>query len=90
MKNKIEKMLTNKIISLSTSAEDSITLKDASYDLIHNRLFIIGQISKGSTTNDWALDRPCAIAWESVVDFMIFDTESQYEAMIEKAEEGNI
>ena len=84
--DKIEKMLTNKIISLSTSAEDSITLKDACYDLVYGRLFIIGQICKGSTINDWALDRPCAIAWESVVDFMIFDSESQYQSMIKKAE----
>ena len=87
MQNKIEKMLSNKIISLSTSADDSITIKDSSFDLIHNRLFIVGEISKGSTTNDWAVSRPCAIAWDSVIDFMIFDTESQYEAMIEKAEE---
>jgi len=86
MKNKIENMLNNKIISLSTSADDSMTMKDVSFDLIHNRLFIVGQISNGSTTNDWALGRPCAIAWDSVIDFMIFDTESQYEEMINKAE----
>jgi hypothetical protein len=86
MKMKIENMFNNKIVSLSTSADDSMTIKEASFELIHDRLFIVGQISKESTTNDWAFGRPCAIAWSSVIDFMVFDTESQYESMIEIAD----
>jgi len=85
MSNKIENMFSNKIVSLSTSADDSMTIREATFELIHDRLFVVGQISKGSTTNDWALGRPCAIAWSSVIDFMIFDTESQYESRIEIA-----
>jgi len=75
----------NKIVSFST--EDSILCVESPiFELQCKKLFVVGKVAKGSTVNDWAEDRPCAIAWDKVTDYMIFDSIKQYIELLEKSE----
>lgn len=76
---------TGKVVSFST-AEDSLAMVDAKFMTQENRLFIVGVIPKGATKNDWAEGRPCAISWDAVTDYMVFDSEDQYVELISKSE----
>ncbi|ROR98671.1 hypothetical protein EDC56_3404 [Sinobacterium caligoides] len=73
-----------KVVSFS-SANDTLAIKNISFQCQNERLFVVGDVPKGATNNDWAVDRPCGVAWDSVTDYMIFDSEDQYAKLIEKS-----
>ena len=76
---------TNKIVSFST--DDSILcIVSPIFEIQCKKIFVIGKVVKGSTTNDWAEDRPCAVAWDKVTDYMVFDSTEQYIELLEKSE----
>jgi hypothetical protein len=72
-----------KVISFS-SAENTLAMMNIKFEVIKNRLFVVGEIPKSSTTNNWAVGRIGAIAWDSVTDYIVFDSELQYIELIEK------
>lgn len=74
-----------KVVSFSTS-EDTLAMKCIHLEMQNGRLFVVGEVPKGATKNDWAEGRQCAIAWDSVTDYMVFDSEHQYNELIEKSE----
>jgi len=75
----------NKVVSFST--DDSILcIVNPIFELQCKKLFVIGKVVKGSTTNDWAEGRPCAVAWDKVTDYMVFDSIEQYIELHEKSE----
>ncbi len=75
-----------KVVSFG-SVDDTLAIKNISFQYQNERLFVVGDVPKGATNNDWAIGRPCAIAWDSVTDYMIFDSEDQYAKLIEKSSE---
>jgi len=76
---------TGKVVSFG-SVDDNLAMKNISFESQLGRVFVVGEIPNGATNNDWAVGRPCAIAWETVTDYMIFESESQYSELIEKSE----
>lgn len=74
-----------KVVSCGT-AQDNLAIKNVTLETIEGRLFIVGQVPKGTTTNDWAADRECAVAWDSVIDYILFDSEEQYVESKDKSE----
>lgn len=80
-----EAIFEGKVVSFSSS-EDTLAIKDIKFKTLNGRLFVVGTIPKGATTNDWAAERPSAIAWDVVTDYMIFDSEEQYIELIAKSE----
>lgn len=81
----IELTFDGKVVSFST-ANDTLAMKNIKFEVQKNRLFVAGVIPKSATTNDWAEGRPCAVAWDSVTDYMVFDSESQYVELIANSE----
>ncbi len=75
---------TDKVVSFGTVG-DTLAMKGIQFQMQNGKLFVTGNVPKGATTNDWAIDRPCAIEWNSVTDYMIFDDENQYAKLIEKS-----
>ncbi len=76
-----------KVVSFGT-VEDTLAIKDISFNMQHGRLFVVGNIPKGATNNDWAINRPCAVAWDCITDYMIFDSEEQYADLLMKSNEN--
>ena len=75
---------SGKIVSFSTS-ESTLAVNNPKFETKKNRLFVVGSVPKGATNNDWAENRPCAIAWDAVVDYMVFDSVEQYNELLEKS-----
>ncbi len=75
---------TDKVVSFGTVG-DTLALKNIKLQMQNGKLFVTGNIPKGATTKDWAIDRPCAVEWNSVTDYIIFDNEQQYAELIEKS-----
>ncbi|MEP3248084.1 MAG: hypothetical protein ABJN40_05800 [Sneathiella sp.] len=72
-----------KVVSFG-SVDDTLAIKNIRFEYQNDRLFVLGIVPEGATDNDWAVNRPCAIAWDSVTDYMIFDSEAQYVELMAK------
>ncbi len=85
LNNPIDELdFTDKVVSFGTVG-DTLALKNIKFQMQNGKLFVTGNIPKGATTNDWAINRPCAIEWNSVTDYIVFDNEQQYAELIEKS-----
>lgn len=75
-----------KVVSFS-SDEETLAIANVSVEDILGRLFIIGTIPNGGTTNDWAEGKTCGIAWDSVSDFIVFNSVEDYKVSMSLSEE---
>jgi hypothetical protein len=80
-----EEMFKGKIVSFS-SGLDTLGIKNISFKTIQGKKFVIGDIPLSATKGDLALDKACGVSWDSVTDFMVFDTEKEYSDWIEANE----
>lgn len=76
-----------KVVSFSTS-EDTMVLKNIEFRSINSVDFVFGTIPKNTTKNGWADGKTAGIAWNRVLDFMIFDDEETYGKLLAKSEEN--
>ena len=68
------------------SDSDTLAVKNITFQLIHDKLFVVGQIPLGATNQDLALIKSCAISWSSVNDYIVFDSEQEYYQWVEATE----
>jgi hypothetical protein len=68
------------------SDSDTLAVKNITFQLIHDKLFVVGQIPLGATNQDLALNKSCAISWSSVNDYIVFDSEQEYYQWVEATE----
>ncbi|MCO7224747.1 hypothetical protein [Pleionea sp. CnH1-48] len=73
-----------KVVSFGTESEN-LAIKNISFEKQFGRIFVVGEVPAGATNNDWAAGRPCAIAWDLIQDYMVFDSEDQYSEALEKS-----
>lgn len=78
----------DKVVSFST-VDETLALKNIKLETIASRLFLTGEIPKGATRNDWAEGRSSAIAWDSVTDYIMFESENQYVELMRKSEQDD-
>ena len=72
--------LAGKVLSISL-VDDSHNhdLADPRFEMQGGRLFVIGSTPMGATISDWTIGVPCAVAWDRVTDYYIFENLEQYE-----------
>ena len=58
--------------------DHNVVLQDASLELQAGRMFIVGVFANGTTANDWAAGVRTAVAWDSVEQYLLFDTIEDY------------
>jgi hypothetical protein len=77
----------NKVVSLSSN-EDNFNhdLIDPHFEEIAGRIFLIGEIPRESTDSGWNANKIGAIAWDSVNEFVIFDSHEDYKTATEISE----
>jgi|GEM_PF-5177762 len=68
------------------SDSDTLAIKNITFKSIHHKLFVVGQIPLSATDGDLALNKSCAISWESVNDYIVFDSEQEYSQWVEATE----
>ena len=70
---------TNKVVSVSIAGEDDgRCLEHPSWEIQGGRLFLVGAVPRGGSTNDWCGGIPSAVAWEAVTDYLVFDSVEHY------------
>src|SRR5689334_179744 len=70
---------TNKVVSVSIAGEDDgRCLEHPRWETQGGRLFLIGTVPRGASTNDWCGGIRSAVAWEAVTDYLVFDSAEQY------------
>ena len=72
------------VVSIGT-ANDTLGIESPTFEERRGKLWVTGTMPKGSTTNDWAAGRPCAVAWEAVTEFIEFDDAEQYQQGMDKS-----
>lgn len=73
--------LKNKTILLylfNRPDEHNVVLQDATLENQAGKMFIVGVFAEGTTANDWAAGVRTAVAWDSVEQYLIFDTIDNY------------
>ena len=71
---------SGKVISITITGQDvSHDLVDPRFDLQAGRMFIVGSTPKGATESGWAVGALCAVAWDRVTDYFLFESLEQYE-----------
>ncbi|OPZ28991.1 MAG: hypothetical protein BWZ02_01108 [Lentisphaerae bacterium ADurb.BinA184] len=70
-----------KTVSFST-ADSTLGVEEPRFETQGGRLFVVGIVPKGATTSDWAAGVRCAVAWEAVTDYLIFESVADYSARL--------
>jgi hypothetical protein len=71
--------LTSKVVSLTLAGEEwARVLAHPRWEMQGGRLFLIGTIPPGGSTNDWLAGMMDAIAWEGVAAYIVFDSPEHY------------
>jgi hypothetical protein len=68
-----------KVISVVCGGEDTGRLiRSPHFEKQGGRLFIVGTVPEDSSEDNWMEDLPCAVAWDTVQDYVIFDSMTDY------------
>ena len=71
---------TNKVVSVSIAGEEDARCVDhPKWETQGGRLFLVGTVPHGCSTNDWCGGIASAVAWEAVTDYLVFDSAAQYQ-----------
>jgi hypothetical protein len=66
-----------KTVSFGLST-DSYAITDVEIKVIAKKVFLSGKIPKGATTNDAGKGKVCGVSWDSVTDYLLFESEDDY------------
>jgi hypothetical protein len=70
---------TGKVVSVSIAFEDDgRCLEHPRWETQGGRLFLVGTVPRGASTNGWCDGIPGAVAWDQVTDYMVFDSAEHY------------
>ena len=73
----------NKLVSASFAGADTThAIEHARWETQGGRLFLVGTIPRGGSTRDWVEGVECAIAWDEVSDYLLFDSVEDYRARL--------
>ena|ERR1035441_5131718 len=68
-----------KVVSVVCKNEDTGQLiRSPKFEGQGGRLFLVGTVPEDASQDNWMEDLPCAIAWDTVQDYVIFDSMSDY------------
>ena len=74
---------SNKVVSVSfAAADDTHAIQHPRWETQGGRLFLVGTIPRGGSTRDWVEGIVCAVAWDEVSDYLLFDSAEEYRARL--------
>jgi hypothetical protein len=78
MKSKLPDF-TSKMVSVLSVGEDTPCLiGDAHFEMQAGRLFLVGIVPRGGSAGDWVAGLPSAVAWDTVQEYIVFDSAEDY------------
>lgn len=82
--------LAGKVVSISTMDDDnSHDLADPRFEMQGGRLFVVGSTPEGASDSSWNTGAACAVAWDRVTDYFVFDSLERYSAAIKISTQSN-
>lgn len=66
------------IYLINRSLDDAVVLHHVRFEVQGARIFLIGEYAEGTTANDWAVDVTTAVSWDSVEQYLVFDSIEDY------------
>lgn len=75
---------SGKVVSLSTGSDNTLEVGNPIFKRLGHRLFVTGTIPSGATTSDWGKGLPCAVAWDAVTDYLVYESEAQFFKIVGK------
>jgi len=60
------------------NSEESVVLENAAFQVQGDKIFMVGRIAEGTTPNDWASGVITAVAWDSIEQYLVFDSLQEY------------
>jgi hypothetical protein len=70
---------SGKVVSAAIAGDGySRVLVHPRWEVQGGRLFLIGAVTLGSSTNEWCAGLPNAVAWDAVTDYLVFDSPEHY------------
>jgi len=70
---------TNKVVSSEFAAADhSLAIHDSRWEMPGGRLYLLGTVPRGGSTRNWCEAVAVGVAWDSVSDYMVFDSVEEY------------
>jgi hypothetical protein len=74
---------SGKVLSVLCAGEDTGQLiYDPAFQEQGGRLFIVGTVPKEASRDNWMEGLPCAIAWNTVQDYVVFASMDDYLARL--------
>lgn len=68
-----------KVLSVVCAGEDTGQLiSNPAFEEQGERLFLVGVVPKDSSRDNWMEGLPCAVAWETVQDYVVFASMDDY------------
>jgi len=67
-----------KVLSVVLEGSWTRGIQDPHFELQCGRLFLVGTSPKEGSTKDWITGLPYAVAWDSVMDYAVFDSLDEY------------
>jgi hypothetical protein len=78
MKNTIPNF-KGKVLSVALSGTSwTRAIQDPRFELQCGRLFLVGTSPKEASTKNWVAGSRYAVAWDSVMDYAVFDSLDEY------------
>jgi hypothetical protein len=78
---------SGKLVSLSI-AGDSYTyaMEQARFESQAGRVFLVGIVPRGGSNGNWSQGAGCAVAWDAVTDYLVFESVEHYQTGLAKFE----
>jgi len=78
---------SGKLVSLSIAGDKhTYAMEQAHFASQGGLLFLVGIVPHGGSSGDWSEGAGCAIAWDSVTDYLVFDSVEHYQKALAKFE----
>ena len=74
-----------KVVSFGL-VDSSLAIINPKFEKQAGRIFIVGHIPQEASTNNYGIGKPCAISWDAITDYIVFENEKEYIKQIKKSE----
>ncbi len=76
-----------KLVSLSIAGDShTYAMERARLESQADRVFLVGIVPRGGSSGDWSEGAACAVAWDAVTDYLVFDSVEHYQKRLAKFE----
>jgi hypothetical protein len=78
---------SGKLVSLSVAGDShSYAMERARFESQAGRVFLVGIVPRGGSNGDWSEGAGCAVAWDTVTDYLVFESVEHYQKRLAKYE----